>query len=84
MLRQERTGVAGDLQSIDGYMNIALEKCGEHVNGVKKGSYGDAFIRRIRYVLRVPQAQGRGPRNGERERECRQHQGEDMKGREEG
>ena len=26
-------------------MNIALEKCEEHVNGVKKRSYGDAFIR---------------------------------------
>jgi len=36
---------AGELQSVDGYMNIALEKCEEHVNGVKKRSYGDAFIR---------------------------------------
>ena len=35
----------GELQSVDGYMNIALEKCEEHVNGVKKRSYGDAFIR---------------------------------------
>ena len=26
-------------------MNIALEKCEEHVNGIKKRSYGDAFIR---------------------------------------
>jgi hypothetical protein len=26
-------------------MNIALEKCEEHVNGVKKRSYGDAFVR---------------------------------------
>lgn len=35
----------GELQSVDGYMNIALEKCEEHVNGVKKRSYGDAFVR---------------------------------------
>ena len=33
------------MQSVDGYMNIALEKCEEHVNGAKKRSYGDAFIR---------------------------------------
>jgi hypothetical protein len=26
-------------------MNIALEKCEEHVNGVKKRTYGDAFVR---------------------------------------
>lgn len=36
---------SGELQSVDGYMNIALEKCEEHVNGVKKRSYGDAFVR---------------------------------------
>ena len=36
---------AGELQSVDGYMNIALEKTEEHVNGVKKRSYGDAFVR---------------------------------------
>jgi hypothetical protein len=35
----------GELQSVDGYMNIALEKTEEHVNGVKKRSYGDAFVR---------------------------------------
>ncbi|KAI9745470.1 MAG: U4/U6-U5 snRNP complex subunit lsm6 [Claussenomyces sp. TS43310] len=35
----------GELQSVDGYMNIALEKCEEHVNGTKKKSYGDAFVR---------------------------------------
>jgi U6 snRNA-associated Sm-like protein LSm6 len=35
----------GELQSVDGYMNIALEKCEEHVNGVRKRSYGDAFVR---------------------------------------
>jgi hypothetical protein len=26
-------------------MNIALEKCEEVVNGVKRRSYGDAFVR---------------------------------------
>jgi len=26
-------------------MNISLEKCEEHVEGVKKRSYGDAFVR---------------------------------------
>ncbi|KAH7364249.1 hypothetical protein BKA65DRAFT_546137 [Rhexocercosporidium sp. MPI-PUGE-AT-0058] len=34
-----------ELQSIDGYMNLALEKCEEHVDGVKRRSYGDAFVR---------------------------------------
>jgi small nuclear ribonucleoprotein (snRNP)-like protein len=37
--------VTGELQSVDGYMNIALEKTEEYVNGVKKRSYGDAFVR---------------------------------------
>jgi U6 snRNA-associated Sm-like protein LSm6 len=36
---------AGELQSVDGYMNIALEKTEEYVNGVKRRSYGDAFVR---------------------------------------
>ncbi|KAL2072487.1 hypothetical protein VTL71DRAFT_11830 [Oculimacula yallundae] len=35
----------GELQSIDGYMNLALEKCEEHVDGGKRRSYGDAFVR---------------------------------------
>ena len=35
----------GELQSVDGYMNIALEKCQELVNGKLRRSYGDAFIR---------------------------------------
>ena len=30
---------------MDGYMNIALEKTEEHVDGVKKRTYGDAFVR---------------------------------------
>jgi U6 snRNA-associated Sm-like protein LSm6 len=35
----------GELQSVDGYMNIALEKTEEHVDGVKRRTYGDAFVR---------------------------------------
>ncbi|KAL9947521.1 U4/U6-U5 snRNP complex subunit lsm6 [Verticillium nonalfalfae] len=35
----------GELQSVDGYMNIALEKTEEYVNGTKRRSYGDAFVR---------------------------------------
>ncbi|RYP60575.1 hypothetical protein DL769_008063 [Monosporascus sp. CRB-8-3] len=36
---------SGELQSVDGYMNIALEKTEEFVNGVKRRTYGDAFVR---------------------------------------
>lgn len=39
------TVVPGELQSVDGYMNIALEKTEEYVNGVKRRAYGDAFVR---------------------------------------
>ena len=35
----------GVLSCLDGYMNIALEQTVEYVDGVKKNSYGDAFIR---------------------------------------
>lgn len=35
----------GELQSVDGYMNIALEKCQEFVNGQLRRDYGDAFVR---------------------------------------
>ena len=36
----------GDLQSIDGYMNIVLDKAKEYVGGVEGGrNYGDVFIR---------------------------------------
>lgn len=35
----------GELQSVDGYMNIALEKCAEYVNGQLRREYGDAFVR---------------------------------------
>lgn len=37
--------LAGELQSVDGYMNIALEKCEEYVNGKLRRTYGDAFVR---------------------------------------
>ncbi|KAK4165826.1 U6 snRNA-associated Sm-like protein LSm6 [Cladorrhinum sp. PSN259] len=35
----------GELQSVDGYMNVALEKTDEYVKGVKRRTYGDAFVR---------------------------------------
>ena len=35
----------GELQSVDGYMNIALEKSEEYVNGKLRRVYGDAFVR---------------------------------------
>lgn len=35
----------GVLSCLDGYMNIALEKTEEHVNGRVTNRYGDAFIR---------------------------------------
>lgn len=35
----------GELQSVDGYMNIALEKCQEFVDGQLRRTYGDAFVR---------------------------------------
>ncbi|KAF2112378.1 hypothetical protein BDV96DRAFT_159912 [Lophiotrema nucula] len=35
----------GDLQSVDGYMNIALERCREVLNGKVIHNWGDAFIR---------------------------------------
>lgn len=38
-------GFAGELQSVDGYMNIALEKTEEYVNGKLRRNYGDAFVR---------------------------------------
>lgn len=37
--------LAGFLSSVDGYMNIALEKTEEYVNGELKTFYGDAFVR---------------------------------------
>jgi U6 snRNA-associated Sm-like protein LSm6 len=35
----------GELQSVDGYMNIALEKTEEYVNGALRKTFGDAFVR---------------------------------------
>lgn len=35
----------GDLQSVDGYMNIALERCRELVEGKEVRNWGDAFVR---------------------------------------
>ncbi|CZT18000.1 probable U6 snRNA-associated Sm-like protein LSm6 [Ramularia collo-cygni] len=35
----------GELQSVDGYMNIALENCKEVVEGKLRRNYGDAFVR---------------------------------------
>lgn len=37
--------VIGELQSVDGYMNIALEECTEVVDGKLRRNYGDAFVR---------------------------------------
>ncbi|CAN9393300.1 unnamed protein product [Alternaria alternata] len=35
----------GDLQSVDGYMNIALERCKEVSEGRVTRNWGDAFVR---------------------------------------
>jgi len=35
----------GELSSVDGYMNIALEKTVEYVGGQVRNKYGDVFIR---------------------------------------
>lgn len=36
---------SGDLQSVDGYMNIALERCKEVADGKVVRNWGDAFVR---------------------------------------
>lgn len=41
----KRKTKAGELSSVDGYMNIALEKTVEYVGGEVKNRYGDVFIR---------------------------------------
>ncbi|KAF2749479.1 LSM-domain-containing protein [Sporormia fimetaria CBS 119925] len=50
------TGIVftGNLNSVDGYMNIALEGCREYVDGNYRGSLGDTFIRgnNVEYVSR--------------------------------
>lgn len=38
-------GLSGELQSVDGYMNIALEQTKEFVDGKLRRNYGDAFVR---------------------------------------
>ncbi|THW43355.1 hypothetical protein D6C76_07142 [Aureobasidium pullulans] len=35
----------GELQSVDGYMNIALEQTKEIVDSKMRRNYGDAFVR---------------------------------------
>jgi U6 snRNA-associated Sm-like protein LSm6 len=35
----------GQMGSLDGYMNIALEQTSEYVKGTKTNEYGDCFIR---------------------------------------
>jgi U6 snRNA-associated Sm-like protein LSm6 len=42
---QVLTRGTGELQSVDGYMNIALEGTREFVDGKMRRSYGDAFVR---------------------------------------
>lgn len=37
--------MSGDLQSVDGYMNIALERCKEIAEGKVVRNWGDAFVR---------------------------------------
>ena len=39
------TSCTGELQSVDGYMNIALEQTKEYVDGKMRRNYGDAFVR---------------------------------------
>lgn len=49
----------GELQSVDGYMNIALEKCQEFVNGQFRRDYGDAFVRGNNGELKIKTALGK-------------------------
>ena len=48
------TRFAGELQSVDGYMNIALEKTEEYVNGKLRRAYGDAFVRGNNGKIQTP------------------------------
>jgi len=52
----------GELQSVDGYMNIALEKCQEFVNGQLRKTYGDAFVRGNNGEWRAPTVSSRSTR----------------------
>lgn len=49
----------GELQSVDGYMNIALEKTQEFVNGKLRHNYGDAFVRGNNGLFHIPPVAGR-------------------------
>lgn len=44
-VRSMADNCAGELQSVDGYMNIALEDTKEYVDGKLRRNYGDAFVR---------------------------------------
>lgn len=44
----------GELQSVDGYMNIALEGTREFVDGKLRRSYGDAFVRGNNGMVELP------------------------------
>lgn len=43
--RATADATVGELQSVDGYMNIALEQTKEFTNGKLRRNYGDAFVR---------------------------------------
>ncbi|WFD30603.1 U4/U6-U5 snRNP complex subunit lsm6 [Malassezia sp. CBS 17886] len=45
----------GTLSCLDGYMNIAMEETSEYVDGVRKSTFGDAFIRgnNVLYITAV-------------------------------
>ena len=49
-----RRGNTGELQSVDGYMNIALEQTNEIVDGKVRRNYGDAFVRGNNGMLFCP------------------------------
>lgn len=42
------------MQSVDGYMNIALEQTNEIVDGKVRRNYGDAFVRGNNGMLFCP------------------------------
>ena len=44
-VRTLKCSLVGLLSSVDGYMNIALEKTEEYIDGELKKAYGDAFVR---------------------------------------
>ena len=56
----DRVSNAGQLVSIDGYMNIAMEQTEEYVEGQLKNSYGDAFIRgnNVLYISAIADSAG--------------------------